>query len=235
MTIIEFVLKIVSLFGAVLTETIKSNEIIEINPISFWKVLALSLKICLTNIPKSIGNNTIIIILINIDMKLNSIHCPPKTKVKKGVTIGAKKVEKIIIATEKVISPPPKKVITLAAVPGGIEPNKIKPKAKLLFNFKNLAIKKAPKIIKVYFAITPIVIYLGFFNIIIISLGIKVIPVPNIIIAKSKLGMDRLAILTLAIGINIFGIAKAKPVTNSIKIVRFLFKKSESFLIFSMH
>ena len=62
-------------------------------------------------------------------VKDTSTHCPAKPQTIKGIMIGAKSVEQVVIETDKGTSAFAKKPMTFDAVPLGQEPRRIMPTA----------------------------------------------------------------------------------------------------------
>ena len=173
--------------------------------------------------PASIGISITFTIDLNIKNKDTSTHFPAKRYTSAGVRNGARRVETIVIPTDKGTSPSAIYVITLLAVPPGQHPTRITPSARSEFKLNIRAIIQADKGITVYWMIHPIAIYFGWNKIFLKSSAFIVIPIPNIAAPKKKA-------VCFVIHEKLSGIKKA-VIENAI-IIKLMYFKIKAFIFF---
>ena len=119
--------------------------------------------------------------LSNMPMVSTSTIMPAISHTSSGVRRGASSVEIAVMPTERARSPFAKYVITLEAVPHGLHPTRMIPRANSFGNTNMQVNTHASKGITVYWAKHPIKIFLGRLNTMRKSCNERVKPIPNII------------------------------------------------------
>lgn len=128
------------------------------------------------------GKIMILRISIIILKKSTSIKAPPNNFINKGVKIGANNVAQEVMVSDKATLALAIYAITLDAKPLGEDPIKITPAAISGGKLKLVAKKYPIKGMMVNWQISPITTLFGDFTTASKSLGLMVVPIPNMMI-----------------------------------------------------